>query len=61
MNILLRGVVADHRSDTHVPGIMGLNSMGFTTPLASFLIADPVRILHVITFLEYGVRLGCFI
>ena len=40
MNILLRGVIPDHCSNTHVPGTNGLNILGcitLTTRLASFL------------------------
>ena len=31
MNILLQGVIADHRTDTHIPSTNGLNSMGCNT------------------------------
>ena len=40
-NIMLRGVINDHRTDTHVPGTNGHNIMGYetlTTPVTLSLL-----------------------
>ena len=43
MNISLRGMISDHRTDTHVPGTSGHNSLGYET-LTTSGAGFPVRL-----------------
>ena len=58
MNILLLGPIADHQSDLHILGTMGLNSMGcntLTAPLESFLTGTGRTLLTLSWFCMFSI------